>query len=163
MNIRLLKMFKLIQKILFIVGVFIVFFGIYYNYIVSKTSDWPAVEGVIEKSYVDKYYSDGKSRYRAKVSYVFKVSQSEYKGSRVSYGNIVNKKYANKVVEKYPQGEIVKVYYSPTDPSDSVLEPGANIVVMAYPVLGVIFVCFSLLLLRFGPIVFDRLGLLTKE
>lgn len=55
------------------------------------------------------------------VAYTFKVGGQEYRGTRVSLGDISGK-YAEEALVRYPLGAVVTVYYDPADPDDCVLE-----------------------------------------
>ncbi|WID97690.1 DUF3592 domain-containing protein [Bosea vestrisii] len=55
------------------------------------------------------------------VAYTFKVGGQEYRGTRVSLGEISGK-YAEEALLRYPLGAVVTVFYDPVDPGDCVLE-----------------------------------------
>jgi len=55
------------------------------------------------------------------VAYNFKVGGQDYRGTRVSLGDISGK-YAEEALARYPVGTAVTVYYDPADPGDCVLE-----------------------------------------
>jgi len=146
----IVKSYKVILKFLLAVGVFASIHGVYYVYSVNKTQSWPSVDGVIERSFVDKSISDGRTRYRAKIRYIYSVDDISYIGDRVKFGANLNKSSAESIVKKYGIDRKVKVYFDPINPSDAVLEPGVSLIVLGYPAFGVLFVLISLFLLRFG-------------
>lgn len=58
------------------------------------------------------------------VAYAFKVGGQDYRGTRVSLGDISGK-YAQDALARYPVGQMVTVFYDPADPADCVLERDA--------------------------------------
>ena len=66
-----------------------------------------------------------------------KVSFGQYKSGDISY--------AKEIVEKYPEGSKVKVFYDPNNPEIAVLEPKFQLnVVFVFSILGgVIFLCLG--------------------
>lgn len=58
------------------------------------------------------------------VAYAFKVGGQDYRGTRVSLGDISGK-YAEEALRRYPVGKMVTVFYDPADPGDCVLERDA--------------------------------------
>lgn len=162
MRSSLVKSYSLTLKILLGFGVFFFIFGIYYKHVVEKSAGWPTAVAFIERSYVDQSVDDGKTRYRAKIQYSYVVNGVAYKNNRVRFGNVTTKEFSEKTVSQYPEHSEVTIYYDPTDHAKSVIEPGANFVVKAVPVLGAFFILFSIALLKFGPRVFSAVGLFKK-
>ncbi|CAN7387572.1 DUF3592 domain-containing protein [Bosea sp. LjRoot90] len=58
------------------------------------------------------------------VAYSFSVGGQDYRGTRVSLGDISGK-YAEEALTRYPVGKAVMVFYDPADPDDCVLERDA--------------------------------------
>jgi len=61
--------------------------------------------------------------------YHYSVADRKYDGSRVTYSDGINKtmRALRKLQEKYQGKSLMKVYYNPTDPKQSVLVPGLSI------------------------------------
>ncbi|MGX1785532.1 DUF3592 domain-containing protein [Bosea sp. NPDC055332] len=55
------------------------------------------------------------------VAYSFRVGGQDYRGTRVSLGDISGK-YAEEALARYPVGKMVTVFYDPADPGECVLE-----------------------------------------
>ena len=109
----------------------------------KASQGWPTTQGVILSSRVDYRESPktGKT-YEAEVIYKFTVEGQLYKASRVAYeSNLSDPKVAEGIVNKYPPGAVVAVYYSPKNPHNCVLEPGVGGGAMMIPAFGM--VCFS--------------------
>lgn len=98
----------------------------------QKAKSWPTAEGTIISSDVElaRSHASGRRRsrrtYRAEVMFEYNVDGKTYTSNRVVMEGFSSSKrsYAEKVVERYPEGEAVTVYYDPTDPTMAVLEPG---------------------------------------
>jgi hypothetical protein len=85
-------------------------------------------------SYVEprrSYSSEGgdSTSYYAVVLYEYVVNGQRYQSNRIRFGLEVGSGWtgmAQKVVDKYPAGSVVQVYYNPADPTDAVLERSAE-------------------------------------
>lgn len=83
---------------------------------------WPSAEGIVLKSEVKesgRYYSPG-------ITYTFKVGGKKFESSRFSLaewesGNPVPSK---KAVKRFPAKKKITVFYNPTNPEESVIDPG---------------------------------------
>lgn len=120
-------------------SLFFVGMGIYYiidgtvvAYRSDVSADWPSVQGKIITSEVVSWLdtsrrSGSKITHEAKVSYRYFVKGRGYSSNRVSFdqlGPTAGKEYPREIVDRYPEGKGVKVYYDPADPGVSVLEVG---------------------------------------
>ena len=110
------------------------------------TSEWSSVEGTVSESRVGRSSSaSGRIQYYARVAYEYEVNAVRYVGNTIAIGAVtgflVRESSAQKIVEKYPVGKRVRVYYDPEDPSKAVLEPGASSdVTVMLPIGGFILV-----------------------
>jgi hypothetical protein len=82
--------------------------------------NWIKVDGEIITA---KLTPTRNQRMRADFYYVYVVNQKRIVNSRIGFGPSGE---ASKLMEKYPLFSIVPVYYDPTDPEKSVVEPGFN-------------------------------------
>jgi len=124
-------------------GTFILVFGIaavwmLYTYFrqrreASESAAWPATQGKIVLSTVkaSNFYdrdSSGtwqKTFYFPNVQYEYSVMGKTYTGKRIAFGasrGFRSRAPAEKILERYPVGATVTVYYNPNDPADAVLE-----------------------------------------
>jgi len=64
--------------------------------------------------------------YAAKVKYVYTVEGKKYSGNSISAFEVYDTAgfIAKRIIEKYPRGKVVDVYYSPSDPRISCLKRG---------------------------------------
>jgi hypothetical protein len=96
---------------------------------------WPAVDGMVGKSYIEKHDPAGGGRHQQSIyhiNYEYTVSGKIYSGKRRMFSEnyfsqIYSRAYAESLVEKYPPGSRVSVRYDPRRPGQSVLEPGVNL------------------------------------
>ncbi len=95
----------------------------------NASSDWPSVSGVITTSRVTTSRSDGSTMYSADVVYDYTVEGQKYTGDNVFFGGNYSTSSSsgiNKIVNRYPKGKTVKVFYDPNEVGNSVLEPGTT-------------------------------------
>jgi hypothetical protein len=118
-----------VLSVLFFLGAIAVGAAIWNSYRNSLESPtWPSANGeVLESRIVGVGGGRGESGVRADIRYLYQVDGVQYRGSRVTYqrrrGDLAEE-YAQAVMERYPVGGPVRVYYRPNHPNTSVLEPG---------------------------------------
>lgn len=127
----------------FIIIVCLIFFGIGIGMLVKlakhygklqQSKNWLSTNGKIISSDLDAQIStddDGyqTTTYLAKVFFTYEVNGNSYESDRVNfdYGmRTSNVRKPQSVVEQYPTGSDVTVYYDPEDPQQSVLEKRVN-------------------------------------
>lgn len=89
---------------------------------------WPTVEGVITESKLRSKNSDGAPIYSAAITYQYLVNETEIHSNRVWFGDnysTTDRGLFVNILNKYPVGKKVTVYYKPDDEFIAVLEPGA--------------------------------------
>jgi hypothetical protein len=92
----------------------------------DASKKWPTASGTVTASAVEKS-PDHKRRYRAALHYSYRVAGKEYRSTRVFWGgNEGREKQMLSVVETYPAGGKVRVYYDPRNPAEAVLDPIQN-------------------------------------
>lgn len=97
----------------------------------AKASEsWPSVQGIVSHSEIRQSTQDETIMYAAVIRYDFEVDDIPYAGNRVSLSSENSKtssvRDVKKVLQKYPLGKPVKVYYDPDFPANAVLETGAD-------------------------------------
>ena|GEM_PF-1565861 len=90
----------------------IVIIPMFYRGITSRS--WPSTIGQVIQSEYD--YGEGEDKF----CYTYTIKEQSYKSKRESTCIA----FWNNMVEEYPKGSIVTVYYNPDDPGDAVLVPG---------------------------------------
>ena len=94
----------------------------------KKSAEWPPTNGAITASNLQVRYFRGTKGYYAAIRYRYRVADRDYEGDQISF-NRVHAATADawqKVIDEYPVGKDVKVFYDPKNPSTAVLEPGLH-------------------------------------
>lgn len=121
--------------------------GILQDARVSET--WPSSPGQITHSEIDEDRDEDGTSYHADIAFEYAVNDQRYAGDTVNFGQYGGSYgHAEEIVNKYPVGESVQVYYDPNEPTTAVLEPGVS--GGSYLVLG-IGLCFAGVPFIFGP------------
>ena len=96
-----------------------------------ESRSWPNTQGTITSSYIKKENrkdsnNSYKTTYYPKVNYQYQVEGKYYSCNRIAFGGVSGGKRskAKKVVDRYPSGKKVTVYYNPKDPGVAVLKAG---------------------------------------
>jgi hypothetical protein len=99
----------------------------------QKSRSWPTASGTVLDSGMEAHQSrdedgDIKTTYGATIQYKYLVDGQEFQGNRRTFSNVRTSSVRNteKILERYPLGSSVDVFYDPDDPSSSVLEPGVG-------------------------------------
>lgn len=97
------------------------------RYFRAKNSEqWPRVNGVITSSYLQVGYFKHRKGYLPEIRYRYQVGPTEYSGSRRSFdtAHLAAEGASEKVIDAYPVGKSVAVFYDPKNPASALLEPG---------------------------------------
>jgi hypothetical protein len=99
----------------------------------SQAESYPATTGVVTSADISSHTStdsDGhtSTTYRAEISCRYEVEGRTFTSDTYRYGAMgtSDRSYAESVVQRYPVGAEVTVYYNPADQSDAVLEVGVS-------------------------------------
>ena len=136
------------------VGGTVAFFGIRGLIRAKESSAWPKTQGeIVESSVASSHSSKGGTTYHAEIRYEYTVNGSVHSGTRVAYGDYgsSNSSHARSVVNKYPPGKKIDVSYMPSNPDESLLEPGVKTQAFFLPGFGLVFLSFGLLAAFFLP------------
>ena len=94
----------------------------------SASNHWPTTDGRILKSSIHTRRSSGKSHstiYEPKIQYEYTAGGQRYQSDQLSYSMVAGtsfESWAHGIVDKYPEGSSVQVYYNPSKVSEAVLE-----------------------------------------
>lgn len=94
----------------------------------NAVQSWSTTMGTVTSSYLERRRSSnnsGSTNYPV-VHYTYQVGGQAYQSSKIAPGMEVGGTGAGKVVERYPMGAQVMVFYDPQKPSDAVLERKAH-------------------------------------
>ena len=90
---------------------------------IKEVSQWPSTLGVVDASYLERRSSsEGGSTNYPVVQYSYQISGQRYQSTKLAPGMEVGGTGAGKVVERYPAGAQVMVFYNPQNPGEAVLE-----------------------------------------
>jgi len=119
----------------------------------QQSLSWPTTDGAISHSAVLQQMgqtssSTNAANYKADVTYRYKVQGRDYSSERITLADFSSSGgRAQGIVDRYPDGAPVTVYYNPVDPSDAVLERGSTSGIAVLCVIGGIFAAAGLLFL----------------
>ncbi|MBF0309209.1 MAG: DUF3592 domain-containing protein [Magnetococcales bacterium] len=136
----------------FMVGLAVIIIGLYPFFKAMSSNDWPYVEGTI----VSAKLIPGKElgvgvilTHRVQIQYQYIIRDGHlFRSNRIEFGfgsrSFFLKEFAYRMLERYPEGKLVRVYFNPDRPADAVLERA--------PSMGssVVWIVFGLLLLVTG-------------
>lgn len=104
----------------------------------NAVQGWSSTMGTVSNSYLERRRSSkGGSVNYPKVQYSYQVGGQAYQGSKIAPGMEVGGTGAGRVVERYPVGAQVMVFYDPQNPADAVLERKAHAQWIMWLVLAV--------------------------
>lgn len=96
----------------------------------KRSATWPSTKAMMERSALKALRKTQIiPRYVADVSYTFTVDGKRYRGDVVAFGMnyfFANRTIAQVLIERYPAGKSVDVYYDPKQPDICTLEPGVT-------------------------------------
>ncbi len=143
-------------------GLFCVFQSASFILEIKNSKNWPSVEGVIVSSKIGSSVTsrsgDLKSTNsmlgdikvgQAQIEYHFAIEEKLYSGTRVSIGGATSDTIANNLLEKYPVGQKVRVYYNPRNPLNSALEFNHSVSNFVGFFVGILFIFMSIFCYRF--------------
>ena len=111
-----------------IVGMVMITKGLMEVKLAYESNKWNNTEGQIAHSDIKiSQDSDGnKTNYQPVVKFDYKVVGKSLQGDRVVFGTVVSVDYnaSLRIVQKYPRGKQIPVFYDPDNPHNSVLEAG---------------------------------------
>lgn len=117
----------------FLVGGVVVFAWLSGQKRLSEESlDWPMVTGTVLESKVHRYTSSGNSenssvQHVPRIVYEFELGGTRYESHQRSImGENYESAEAQRIVDAYPVGSAITVYFQPGNPEESVLQRGGS-------------------------------------
>lgn len=86
------------------------------------SGSWPSATGTILESKVE--HTPGRHGYSPAIKYSYSVQGRAFQNSRVDFGLFWTLKSSQQIVDEYPAGNHVMVYFSPHHPDNSILLNG---------------------------------------
>jgi hypothetical protein len=124
----------------------------------KEHSSWLTTEGRVISSRVGTYGTVEERSYKAEVVYGYSVDGTNYSAESISAEDNRHNDYftAAQIVNHYPEGQRVTVYYQPDNPAVTLLEPAKRTYVV---MVAVIFcVAAGLFILIFGIVKYQGLS-----
>ena len=130
------------------IGLSIIFFaqGGMILYKAFNSAKWPAAAGTIVSSNVSHHLGGKSAPYSSPdITYRYKVGPTIYFNDNIAYAplNSSNESKVRQITDRYPVGQVVTVYYDPSNPRDSVLEPGVAADSWTKVLAGILFLIIS--------------------
>jgi len=115
----------------------------------AQSASWPSTDGIVKTAEMGSQSDSHGTTYAAELKYDYQVDGKALTGNKIRTVKVSSSSGsdARKDLNKYPVGAKVKVFYSPTDPADCVLEPGIHPSSWLWLGLGSAFVAFPLILI----------------
>ena len=148
---------KMGPRLFKLAGILFILIGINTIYQTYKSSSWPSVQGQIISSEIKSHsstYTDtttnrtkNETVYDAQINYRYVVNGITYNNGDVRIGGTVRtnmKMWTTKLLDKYPRGKVVNVYYNPENPFQSVLEKGFQLSTFAFLAVGLAIFIFAI-------------------
>lgn len=136
-----------------IAGVVVLCVGVRKCVHASASTNWPQTDGVIVESFVETDHRTDGTRFAPRIVYEYAVGDDLHTATTVSYGDYSASwdSHAREVVDRYPVGERVTVYYHPQDHDTAVLEPGSRFNAYLVAVMGLLFTVVGARLIVYMP------------
>jgi len=136
-----------IPAVFVVLGIFLIWLGVRSRKLANASKAWPSTPGRIATSLVREYESTDNDQvntrvtYTAEVEYDYLVEGEVLRGNRVQFGlgGSSNSKAIREIVNRYPVGAEVDVYYDPAKPSQCTLEQKAAGSVAFFLIIGTLF------------------------
>ncbi|MBN2533018.1 MAG: DUF3592 domain-containing protein [Spirochaetales bacterium] len=125
---------RILGKFIFlVVGIIFLCIVIFVHTSSLQTFSWEITDGLIlSASIIQRLDSDNQIEYYPEVSYSYSIEGKEYRSTRISLFQVGNgtKSEAATIVNRYPTGKNITVYYDPQNPGNAVLVRGISPFVM---------------------------------
>lgn len=155
----------LIAIIFLLVGILLTSISLYYLKMAKNSVYWENTNGEITRSDITTSTGKNGTQYKANIHYKYEVYGIEYISKRVFYGSNIStssKKRAQKLIDKYPVGQKVNLFFDPMKNSRAVIEPGARWEIKFFVIFSALFIIIPLLLVRVNDI-FRYIGELLNQ
>jgi len=137
-----------------IIGALVFSFGVRNLLRAEDSVKWPTVQGVVQSSSMEYHSGDkGGGTYHAHILYNYNLNGTAFSGDRLAYGDYgsSNPSHSQEIVNRYPVGTKVAVYYARTNPEECLLEPGIKAQTWFLPGFGIVFLLTGVAMAVFLP------------
>ncbi len=134
---------KLVGLIFAFIGLYCLAVGISMGMEGMRAMRWPTARGRIIQAKVEELRTPSKiriARLCLNLDYLYMVGDKILEGHRLNSGwrCFASEDFVKKILERYPVGKKVEVYYNPARPEVSLLEPGLSWSVFFFSGLGLV-------------------------
>lgn len=127
-----------------LVGLLMLFAGLYGLFKVMASRSWPSVRGRITASGIREKQKKDRIKYKPQVQYSYVVAGRNYSSNNLTFGGrrpLRSRSEAESYMQDFVEGKEVEVFYNPRNPAEACLVPGdtgANltVIVIALVMLG---------------------------
>lgn len=134
-------------------GVFGMLWGVSATHEAYASQSWPSVSGQVTSSHVETDLNNDSltTIFGAAIRYTYTFQGQEYTGECVSCAGVSTSDWndAQRIVDRYPVGKSVRVFYNPAKPQESVLETGPRPALLMLLGMGGVFTLMGSLMLFF--------------
>lgn len=112
----------------------------------EESPRWPTATGTIVKSSIEQNRGNKYFPYQFEILYRFSVNGTFHTGNRLSFNGFETGmvSYNASLVNRYPRGASVLVYYCPENPDECILVPGGSVGTCFIETLGWIFLAIGI-------------------
>ena len=123
--ILLQKLVGMLVLLGFLLGVLLLLFAPYELYRAQQARDWPYREGIISQSTI--HQTSGRRRtWQPLLRGQFVDNGESFVITRIRYGDFLfGESHSRRLIQPYPIGSHVKVYYDPEQPNERILDSQA--------------------------------------
>jgi len=139
----------IIAAVCILIGAPILYWGVQGLAVGYESTSWPTTSGKVLESAVHSTHDRNRgTTFRAELLYKYVVNGESYSGRQLAPGgaDLEDSAEVTAILGNHPIGSDIPVYYSPTDPSQSILETGIRAIGIVFLVTGLSFVVAGLVI-----------------
>jgi hypothetical protein len=109
-------------------GVLSIYVGINMLQLSIESTDWPSVQGTVTSTRIVQSTDGHAVIYAPEVRYTYLIGKSTFSSTQVSLADHAGSDFseAQEILNHYTSGQIVTVYYRPSNPQESILKVGQD-------------------------------------
>ncbi len=122
-------------------------FSVLPNFFLGISSQfWNETNAVVVEKTLHEVTGRKKGLYSPRIDYQYTVDGDNYTNDVLSFAYFVfGKKWASDQIIGYEPGQEIKIYYNPSNPARSCIQPGTDKWTVAYTSLGVLILFFVII------------------
>jgi hypothetical protein len=118
------------------------------------SSTWPSTTATVIRASVreqdQRQENETGASYYPTIQYAYSALGEHFIGERIAFGGVAagSLSQARQILDQYPTGKLVTVYYDPNDPSAAVLKAGYRLPAYLAAAVGLVFLAGGLIAWR---------------